>query len=81
MFFMEKNVYEQLAHHLDGLPAGYPATENGVEIRILQRLFTPEEAHLALFLTLIPETARVIARRAHLDEYEVGLTRDMEIWI
>jgi len=37
------DVYQRLAHHLDRLPAGYPATENGVELRILQRLFTADE--------------------------------------
>ncbi|MCK7512536.1 MAG: hypothetical protein MZV70_56540 [Desulfobacterales bacterium] len=30
------------------LPAGFPATETGVELRILKRLFTPEEAGLAV---------------------------------
>jgi Fe-S-cluster-containing dehydrogenase component len=35
-----------------------------VELRILQRFFTPEEAKLALHVTLIPEEPRIIARRA-----------------
>ena len=43
---------------------GYPKTESGVELRTLRRLFTPEDAALALHLTLIPEEPRVIARRA-----------------
>ena len=58
------DVYQRLAQHLDNLPGGYPATESGVELRILRRLFTPEDAELALHLTLIPEESRVIARRA-----------------
>jgi hypothetical protein len=64
-----------LAQHLDGLPGGYPATESGVELRILRRLFAPEEAVLATHLTLIPEAPRVIARRARisLDEAEERL--------
>jgi len=61
---MTEDVYRRLALHLDELPAGFPATESGVELRILKRLFTPEEAELALHTTLIPEEARVIARRA-----------------
>ena len=61
---MAIDVYERLAQHLDDLPAGFPRTESGVEIRILRRLFTPDDAELALHLTLIPEEARVIARRA-----------------
>jgi H+/Na+-translocating ferredoxin:NAD+ oxidoreductase subunit B len=61
-------VYPQLARHLDDLPGGYPATESGVELRILQRLFTPQDAALALKLTVIPEPPRVVARRAGLIE-------------
>jgi electron transport complex protein RnfB len=72
---METDIYRQLAKHLDRLPGGYPATESGVELRILRRLFTPEEAELATHLTLIPEAPRVIARRARirLDEAEERL--------
>jgi hypothetical protein len=38
------DVYLKLAKHLDNLPAGFPATDSGVELRILKRLFTPQEA-------------------------------------
>jgi Na+-translocating ferredoxin:NAD+ oxidoreductase subunit B len=60
---VERDLYEKLAEHLDSLPAGFPKTESGVEKRILRRLFTPEDAELALYLTLIPEEPRVIAHR------------------
>jgi Na+-translocating ferredoxin:NAD+ oxidoreductase subunit B len=60
----DEKVYRNLAKHLDNLPGGFPATESGVELRILRRLFSPEEAALATHLTLIPEEARVIGRRA-----------------
>ena len=63
---MSQDVYQRLARHLDDLPGGFPPTPSGVELRILRRLFTPEEADLALHLTVIPEEARVIARRARL---------------
>ncbi len=56
--------YRALAAHLDHLPAGYPATDSGVELRILRQLFSREEAELALHLTLIPERAHVVAHRA-----------------
>ncbi|MCZ7669933.1 MAG: hypothetical protein M5U34_23525 [Chloroflexi bacterium] len=69
---MNQDVYQKLAHHLDDLPAGYPATDSGVELRILRRLFTPEEAALALHLTLLPEEARVVARRAGLPTPETA---------
>jgi Fe-S-cluster-containing hydrogenase component 2 len=63
-----EDVYRKLAAHMDNLPAGFPATPGGVELRILQRLFTPEEAALALHLTLIAEDARVVAHRAQISE-------------
>jgi Pyruvate/2-oxoacid:ferredoxin oxidoreductase delta subunit len=55
--------YEKLADHLNHLPGGYPRTESGVELRILERLFSPEEADLATKLGMIPETAEQIADR------------------
>lgn len=58
-----RDVYEMLADHLNRLPAGYPRTPSGVEIRILKRLFTPEEAMLAQALTFKPETPYEIAQR------------------
>lgn len=62
------DVYQQLATFLDNLPAGYPSTESGVELRILKRLFTPEEAEIAMTLTLMPESATDIAVRTGVDE-------------
>ena len=76
---MTSEVYEKLALYLDTLPAGYPSTESGVEIRILQRLFTPEEAELATHLTLIAEEARIVAYRAGIPEEKVAkLLEDMD---
>jgi len=63
-------VYLKLAKYLDDLPAGYPSTESGVELRILKRFFTPDEAELTLHVTLIPEGSRVIARRAKITREE-----------
>lgn len=69
---MTPEVYRRLAQYLDDLPGGFPATESGVELRLLQHLFTPEEAELTLHLTLIPEEAPVIALRAQLPAEEVA---------
>jgi len=62
------DVYEKLAQHLDNLPAGFPRTESGVEIRILKRLFSPEEAEVAALLTMMPEPAAGIAQRTGMEE-------------
>ena len=67
---MATDTYEKLAKHLDDLPGGFPRTASGVEIRILRRLFTPEDAELAIHLGLIPEEPRVIARRAKISVEE-----------
>jgi Na+-translocating ferredoxin:NAD+ oxidoreductase subunit B len=56
-------LYRALQRHLDRMPVAYPATESGVEIRILKQLFTPDEARLALRLSAIPETLGTIHRR------------------
>ena len=69
---MAKDIYKKLALHLDNLPGGFPPTESGVELRILRRLFSPEEAELAIHLTLIPEESRVIAHRAKLAPEEAA---------
>lgn len=61
---MTTDIYEKLADYLDQLPAGFPRTESGVEIRILQQLFTDEDAGLAMYMSLIAEEPRVIAFRA-----------------
>ncbi len=63
-------VYRRLAEHLDRLPDGFPPSESGAEIRLLRRLFTLEEAELAVHLTLEREGAEAIASRAHLTEEE-----------
>ncbi|MBN1188182.1 MAG: 4Fe-4S binding protein [Dehalococcoidales bacterium] len=59
----ETEIYRDLQKHLDKLPIGYPATESGVEIRILKHLFTPEEAGIATQLSMIPEPLSRIFQR------------------
>ena len=58
---MSKDAYKHLAEHLDALPNGFPATENGSELRLLAKLFTPEEAELAAQLSPALETVEEIA--------------------
>jgi NAD-dependent dihydropyrimidine dehydrogenase PreA subunit/DNA-binding Lrp family transcriptional regulator len=65
-------VYVRLREFLDRLPSGLPVTESGVELRLLKKLFTPEEAVMAMELRLFPEPARVIARRCGMDEGEAA---------
>ena len=59
----EDAIYRQLQQHLDRMPVGFPATSSGVEIRILRQLFSPEEARIALCLSMLPEPVPAIHRR------------------
>jgi ferredoxin len=68
---VSNDVYVALQEHLDNLPVGFPKTESGVELRILKRLFTEEEAIMAMHLTYIPETAEVIAQRINEESEEI----------
>jgi electron transport complex protein RnfB len=68
---MTENVYQHLARHLDSLPGGFPSTESGVEMRILRKLFTEEEATMAVHLTMRSEPVEAIANRAGLEVSEV----------
>ncbi|MDI6726787.1 MAG: 4Fe-4S dicluster domain-containing protein, partial [Smithellaceae bacterium] len=48
---------------LDTLPNGFPATESGVEIKLLKKVFEPGEAEIFCDLRLSFETAAQIAER------------------
>ncbi|MEJ5309694.1 MAG: 4Fe-4S binding protein [Anaerolineae bacterium] len=60
---MTDNPYKALAERLDALPNGFPPTDDGVELRLLAHIFTPEEAALAAQLRLTLETPAQIAAR------------------
>jgi electron transport complex protein RnfB len=64
---MTEDVYRKLAHRLDTIPNGFPATDSGVELRLLAKIFTPEEAALAAVMRLTFETAADIASRVGVD--------------
>lgn len=66
------DIYKKLAIHLDGLPGGFPETDSGIELKILRRLFTPEEAETAIQLSMMPETAEDVARRINEDAATVA---------
>lgn len=60
----ENRIYRELQKHLDKAPVGYPATESGSDIKVLQHLFTPQEARIATCLsTLKLEPVKRIYKR------------------
>ena len=68
---MQTDPYRHLAQRLDSLPNGYPPSPDGLEIKLLERLFTPQEAELASQLRLTFESSRQIAERTGGDPKEV----------
>ena len=60
---MSEDTYRRLARQLDALPNGFPPTTDGVELRLLARLFSPEEAALAAMLSPELEIPEQIAAR------------------
>lgn len=69
---MSEDVYTRLREFMDRLPVGYPETPTGVEIKILRKLFTPEEAELTMKLKNEPEEVSAIAKRIGVDEKALG---------
>ena len=65
---MSEQIYKKLATILDSLPQGFPATPTGVELKILKKIFTPEEAELFCELKLKFETVDQIAERTGKDK-------------
>ena len=57
-------VYRQLQRHLDQHPVGFPATKSGEDLKLLEQLFTPVEARLALHLSHKPQPTATIAANA-----------------
>ena len=74
---MTSEIYGALAERLDSIPNGFARTESGVELRLLEKLFEPEEARIAAVMELNPESPAEIGTRAGLapDEAEKVLFR------
>ncbi len=82
---MDDQAYQKLAKVLDTLPNGFPASESGVEIKLLKRIFKPEQVDLFCDLRLTFETAEEIAKRIGrplegLKEKLMGMARDGQLF-
>ncbi len=62
-----KDIYSSLKEQLDNISTGFPDTESGIEIEILQKLFTEEDAKLFLALSPLPEKPLDVAKRINND--------------
>jgi Na+-translocating ferredoxin:NAD+ oxidoreductase subunit B len=70
------DVFKRLADKLDALPQGFPPTDSGVELKILRKIYSPEDAEMALNVNPIPETAETIAQRLNRPVEDVRNTLD-----
>lgn len=50
----QDDIYRLLQQHLDSQAVGFPAVASGADIRFLKRMFTPDEAGVALHLSYKP---------------------------
>jgi len=72
------DIYRELQQKLDSYSVGFPATESGVEIAILKKLFSPDDAKLFLALSPALEKPEEIAERLELTLDELsGKLEDM----
>ena len=62
-----ENAHYRLRDFLHALPNGYPSTDSGIEIRILEKIFSKEEASLLPNLRMKFETAESISQRTGID--------------
>lgn len=64
---MSEEIYRELRKQLDQYSLGFPETKSGIEMKILQKLFTEEEAALYLDLTMQLEAPESVAERTGRD--------------
>ena len=68
---MTEENFQRLADALDSLPNGFPRTASHIEIQILKKIFSPEDAALGSQLTGKWQPVSEIALLAGLPEAEV----------
>lgn len=68
---MGEESYERLADALNALAGGYPRTASGVEIRMLKKVFTPEQVQVGSVMNRKHETPAEIAEKAGFPEDKV----------
>jgi electron transport complex protein RnfB len=73
----EEQVYRDLQRYLDRLPSGFPQVESGVDIRLLKRFFTPDEAEIAMQLSMKPEPLMRIYNRVKNTGMSIEELREM----
>jgi electron transport complex protein RnfB len=68
---IDQRIYRFLQRHRDKQTVGFPATLPGSDLRLLRRIFTPDEAKIAPHLSCKP---------ASLDEIVAKATPELSIY-
>ena len=68
---MTKDIYRELQTQLDNYSLGFPATESGIELKIIKKLFTEDDAKFFLTMTRKLETSEQVAQRVEKPVAEV----------
>ncbi|TFG04189.1 MAG: 4Fe-4S dicluster domain-containing protein [Promethearchaeota archaeon] len=66
-----RELYQSLQMHLDKMPVGFPKTKSGVEISLLKKLFSSEEAIIATKLNFFPLSLKKIYRKLKKNEITI----------
>jgi len=69
----EDQIYRALQNHLDRLPSGFPEVASELDIKLLKHLFTPEEARVAIQLSMNPEPLKRIYNRVRKSGMNVSI--------
>lgn len=69
---MPSQVYYDLREQLDQYSVGFPSTQSGVEMKILEKLFSEEEAEMYLNLSMMLEAPDAVAKRLGRETEEVA---------
>ena len=60
---MSEDIFRRLQQRLDLYSSGFPATETGIEITILKKLFTQRDAEMFLNMSPMLEEPESVAKR------------------
>jgi Na+-translocating ferredoxin:NAD+ oxidoreductase subunit B len=69
----DNDIYERLRDKLDEMATGYPISPDGAEMRLLRKLFTPEDAAMFLHMGTVGETPWEVATRIGADQEKTAL--------
>ena len=68
---MSETIFRELQKKLDQYSIGFPITKSGIELELLQKLFSEEDAALFMALNLELESPKEIAERLRQDKAQV----------